>query len=120
MYDCFDFFFFFLLEATLKQFFLDKVLILQKLSLYFLKMNTVQGFMGLVVHPGKTYTQIVSAPFRIAMVSICIILCFFFDVSLTFFFLLAFFRPLLVKKSLTKSVLPLLSLLTRRNTSCVL
>ncbi|KAG2199381.1 hypothetical protein INT47_001563 [Mucor saturninus] len=33
-------------------------------------MNTVQGFMGLIVHPGKTYTQIVSAPFRIAMASL--------------------------------------------------
>lgn len=32
-------------------------------------MSTIQGFMGLICHPGKTYTQIVSAPFRIAMVS---------------------------------------------------
>lgn len=51
-------------------FFFPRSLDLAKLSLYFIKMNTVQGFMGLVVHPGKTYTQIVSAPFRIAMVSI--------------------------------------------------
>ncbi|KAI8349680.1 hypothetical protein BD560DRAFT_410160 [Blakeslea trispora] len=31
---------------------------------------SVQGFWGLVLHPGKTYSQIVSASFRIAMASL--------------------------------------------------
>jgi hypothetical protein len=30
---------------------------------------SVQGFFGIALYPGKTYSQIVSAPFRIAMVS---------------------------------------------------